>query len=338
MQRSIQVAILTVFCFLAFQLSAAELRLKTGEKLLGELVKLEGDNVIWRSPGLGKITLPKRKIASLTTHTLLKINGHDKPCALYSIQWGETFYSCEDESNNQLKLSALELMMPYEDYYQGAYSFKGKLAINGEYASGNTEEDTWAVDSYAEVRRGDYRHTIGAKYEYKTKQDDVSENKLDARYRLDWFFSERWFAYSQLMWAMDDSKKLDSRYNLGTGIGYQFWDNDLTALALQTGINYVKEERETANSMLDGERHLWRLATDFRHKLPLSGEFFHRSQLLWPYDGGDDWEFEAVTGINFPLGYGVFSGIQLDYEYDNIPSDETQKEDTRLKVGVGYEW
>jgi hypothetical protein len=120
MQRSIQVAILTVFCFLAFQLSAAELRLKTGEKLLGELVKLEGDNVIWRSPGLGKITLPKRKIASLTTHTLLKINGHDKPCALYSIQWGETFYSCEDESNNQLKLSALELMMPYEDYYQGA--------------------------------------------------------------------------------------------------------------------------------------------------------------------------------------------------------------------------
>jgi putative salt-induced outer membrane protein YdiY len=333
-----RLSILISLFFYSANLFSAELTLKTGERLLGELVKLEGDSVTWLSPGLGQITLAKRNIASLTTHTLLKINGHDKPCALYSIQWDETFYSCEDKTSNQLRVTALELIMPYEDYYQGAYSFRGKVAINGEYASGNTEEDTWAVDTEAEVRRGDYRHTLGAKYEYKSKQDNISENKLDTRYRLDWFFSERWFSYGQVMWAMDDSKKLDGRLNLGGGIGYQFWENDHSALALQTGINYVKEDRETDTSELESERHLWRIATDFRHKLPLSGEFFHRSQLLWPYDGGEDWEFESVTGINFPLGYGVFSGIQLDYEYDNIPADETEREDTRLKVGVGYEW
>lgn len=315
--------------------------LKNGDRFHGDLVKLEGDSIIWASDSLGNITLAKNKVEHISTETLVKINGHNGPCTLLGNQGEEVVYSCQDSGASSTALTVLESMLPYHEYLGGAHTYRGTVRINGKYSSGNIEESNWDIYSDVEFRRGDYRHGMAVKYERKLKDGSPADEVFNVAYRLDWFFREHWFYHSEIAYGRDEPKSIDERYSLGQGIGYQFWDNDLSALALESGFNYQEDNLEKVVSMdsqSSAEKSIWRLATEFRYTLPLSAELFHKSEMLWSLEESDDWRLGAETGINIPLGHGLHSRVMLDYDYDNLPLEGKRKTDTNLKVGIGYQW
>ena len=68
-------------------------------------------------------------------------------------------------------------------------------------------------------------------------------------------------------------------------------------------------------------------------------EVFHRHAALQSLEKQSDYEVNTTTGLKYPIN-GAFSSIfQLEYNYDNLPAEESiDKVDRKWSVGVNYDW
>ena len=324
---------------------AGVITLNNGDKINGELIKLEGEAIHWASENFGTLVIATTKVSKLETPTALKVNGHDDSCTLTGMSRGRMLFTCDDNQEYSNELRIVKTLLPYTHYIEGDYSYRGKIRAAGNFADGNTRQMDWDIDTDTEFRRGDYRHRMAAVYDSRSSNDDPADEIFDLQYQLDVFFHERWFSYNKISYGIIEPKNIDERISIGSGLGYQLWDTDLTALSVVTGLDYIKrsfgnvEDSAAVNNDSNDESMNWRGGTDFRYRLPLSIGFFHRNEILWSLSDSSDWEFDSETGILVPLGSGLFTDLKIEYDYDNsLRSDLTEKSDTRIKVGLGYEW
>jgi len=328
-------------------LSAGELVLKNGDRLEGRLVKLQDETLIWKSYSFGNVHLAiaKDKVASIQTDQTVKIQGRDGSCKVQQLVQGILSYKCGEAEVVKTELLTIDSMMPFEDYAAGAQIYNGKMALTGVYSSGNSVEEDWDFDAEVVLRRSDYRHKFAFEYESDSDNDAPADEQFELLYRLDWFFDERWFWYNEVKLGADEPKNIDESYVYGTGVGVQMFEYTHTALAFESGVDWVKELLDpTVDDMSDpsweSSRELtaWRFATNFRYDLPFSAKLVHTNEFLYSFEDGDDWQFSADFGVNIPLGPGLFSEYKVEYDYDNKPTSDSESEDTKFTVGVGYQW
>ena len=55
-------------------------------------------------------------------------------------------------------------------------------------------------------------------------------------------------------------------------------------------------------------------------------------------ENNDNWQLNTDTGFLMPIYGGIFGELKHVYDYDNQPQQDTKKLDTRVTVGVGYQW
>lgn len=322
---------------------AGKLAFKNGDVLAGEIKSIDADNVVWVSDTLGEITVPKAQIDDLQSSELVKIDGHDEPCALVGMDGPRLKFSCSGGTDGDVPLLTVNKVEPYEDFAMGSSAWTGKVSLTGFQDRGNKIEDTWVFDSFTEYRRGDYRHGGKAQFDSKSKDGTDKQQRAMLEYQFDWFFSERWFWTNTLATSFDDAKAIDRKYRAGSGLGYQFWENDVTALSVRLGASYVDEyyvEPEVADPDFEDrdKRTAWTAGLNYRYLFAFGGQFFHVNNYSLSNDNNDNWQFEADTGFAMPLVGGVFGELKHEYDYDNEPQPGTKKLDTRITVGVGYQW
>lgn len=322
-----------------------EIILNNGDWIKGDLKRLQDDTIYWQSENFGELTIKKSKVLQLRTDTYMKVNGHQLPCRVRGMDEGQLMYDCADGDKVKLSLLSVDSLQPYAEYAAGAYDYEGKVAIAGTHSRGNKVEEDWDVSSKVMFRRGEYRHVMTLDYESESSDDDPVDEEYDVEYRLDWFFEENWFWYNEVGIGADDSKNIDESYLFGTGLGHQLWETHRSTLAFELGVEYIKElfnptEEQELDPSFDSklDQTLLRFATDYKYQFPWSLKFIHNHELLYSLDNSDDWRFSSDTGFNVPLGKGLFSEFLFEYDYDNDPQADNRREDTKFKVGVGYEW
>lgn len=319
--------------------NAGELILKNGDKLSGELAKITADKVVWKSDSFGEVSVAKSQVMKFTTSESLKINGFKDPCAIDSVVSGDVNYTCGDTSRTTA-LMTLKETLPFSQAKVSNQSYGGKLNVTGTSATGNNEETFWDISTGIVVRDGDLRQTADVNYQGRSQNDAPVDEFYEGNYQVDWFFLPEWFWYGDVLATKDEDSNIAERYQLGTGVGYQFWESEQTALSVETGLTQVKENFEDVDPGEDEGREFasWRAAADYRYSLPFGADFYHKSILLASLENGEDWEINTETGLGLPLFKGISTQLKLEYDFDNQPADNREEEDTRLTVGLGYKW
>lgn len=325
--------------------NAGEIQLSNGDRLQGQLVKLEDDYLYWRSANFGELKVATAKIQTLSLDKPVKIDGRKVPCAINGVSDGQLQYRCEDGESVSVALLSVESMQPFVDFSNGSYSYAGKLSVAGSHSRGNKDEEDWDINSQVKLRKGDFRHVFSLKYESESIEDAGTNEEHDADYRLDWFFSESWFWYNKLGFSADDSRNLNEGYDIGTGLGHQVWESLRSGLAYEAGLQYTQErysptDEEALDPDFESNRDeaLFRVAFDFSYRFPRSIELIHNHEFLYSLEESENWRFNSETGFNIPLMRGIYSEFIIEYDYDNGAQGDTDKDDTKLRVGVGYQW
>lgn len=324
---------------------AGVLELKNGDRIVGEFVRATEDHVEWRADMLGNLRIHKNEIFDLSTSKPLKINGVGEPCLVEGMERELLIYSCGGEFEpRRVPLVSLAMIVPYEQLIAGQTgTFRGRVNLSGSYARGNATRDDWRLTSNLEYREVDWRHSGSFEYASYTYGDSEPDLKLSLRYSVDWFFRERWFLSNDIRLGKDETRSIHRHYNIGSGTGYQFWENPTTALSLSGGLAYVGDEYERPtnpgpNFVRKEERLAYRLSTDFRYQLPLGVSFFHYSELVRSFEEDSDWQLDSTTGVNTMIAGMLRSEVRLEYDIDNSPQQNTSRENRRLVVGLSYEW
>ena len=148
--------------------------------------------------------------------------------------------------------------------------------------------------------------------------------------------SKDWYWLGNLRWEQDRFKDLQFRSMAGLGIGYQVWRTPPTNLAIEFGPNYVYEEY-TDN--LNKDYYAWRLQVTYdRWFFNRFVQFWHRGTGFMQIDDMDNLFFITRQGLKLPLGYGLFTNLQFNLDYQSQPAPGKSQFDNRFIFSIGYEW
>ena len=324
---------------------AGQLWLHNGDRIQGELVRVNEQQLVWRSDVLGEISVDKAQVRDLETDQLLKINGVVQPCMVEGMDGDYLVYLCRgDYLDRQVALATLDAIIPYQNMdTKEAAELSGRVAAAGNFARGNEERDDLELNSRLIYRLVDWRHRWSFDLARFSDEDTDDDLRWTARYSLDWFFRERWFLSGDLRYGRDETRAMDRFVNLGLGSGYQWLETRQTKLALVNEAVLVREEFETPELPEPGfstseERFAWRFGLDFQQRLPLGVSLSHRSELVQSLEDTSDRTLETSTGLSTLLVDRIRSEVRVDYELDNEPQQDTEDEDLRVVVGLTYEW
>ncbi len=336
-----------LWLFFGLWLSSAQagvVELFNGDRLEGEFVGLEDDKLVWDSGNFGKVKIARSKIKNMSTTMPMKISGSDTPCLLDGMKQEYLFYTCGgDPDQRSVPLATLEIMLPFESHIEGAYTLGGRFSLSGFYAEGNDVRRDIKSKATVEYRRGEFRHNGLLEYASYSSDNEAPDEIWAGRYVVDWFFRERWFWNNEIAVGADESRAVETYSTIGTGTGYQFWESSDRALAVTAGLSYVNERYETPEEPDEdfekiSERFAMRLGTNFRYQLPLGVSFFHENEFLQSLEDSRDWRLITNTGLSALIAGELYSELKVDYNVDNEPQPDKTREDTRVLVGVSYEW
>lgn len=333
------IVLLAVFC--ASVSYAGEIVLQSGDSLQGEIESISVDKLIWQSPVLGKLTIPKDSIVKITSAIPLKMRAREGACYWVDLVAGEVTLDCDEDGEITVPLVSIKETVRYKGFRKTMHHYKGSLVATGNRDSGRRQKQDWNIDVNVFLRHTDFRHNLWLKSRAESESEKELKFRFELTYQFDWFFSPKTFLSAKTAALRDELRFIDSRYSVSTGLGYQFWENRRSKLSIETGPQYLEETTfENDNEQLTTTEAYgtWRFASDFSIKLPRNMRLYTKLEHLRSVEVNDDWEVDTSSGLSVPIVSGITADVSFKYNYDNTPPEGVSARDSRLKFGLGYRW
>jgi hypothetical protein len=333
-----------LLCLLSFTSYAGVIELLNGDRLEGELVSIDSDYLLWRSKNFGDQNIKKTNIKNIESNVAFKINGNNQPCYLEPMDAEFLRYRCgESAPVKRASLLRIKTLLPYTDYLKDSYVHHGRIQLWGAYSRGNEVRDEWNAQGEITLRRNDFRHVMGGEFARASWNHSTPQERWNLNYSLDWFMGEHWFWYNSLLMGSDPQRGMSSYERLGSGAGYQFFENKTITLAVRSGLA-LHDETYQLPANLEGDYATSDdfvavgFAMDFRYNLPWGVGFFHNNEMLHPTEDDPNVQIKTSTGLSTMILKRIYSEFKVDYWLDKDPQPMRQDKDTRMSLGVSYKW
>lgn len=232
-----------------------------------------------------------------------------------------------------LLLTGSPLVMAEDEQRTEASASLG-AAVN----SGNSESERYNANIDYLKRSSDHRFVFNAEANRGESEGIEDANNTRAATTYDWFFHGPWYANSNLSWHQDRLSDLYSRYALGAGAGYQFFDDERIRLSVEFGPNYIYEETLETGETSDEAAGRW--ALDYRHNLNEGAvSIFHRHEIVMIAEDTDNWYATTRTGLRIPVREHLSASLQLNYDYENQRRATAEENyDASTIINLTYNW
>jgi putative salt-induced outer membrane protein YdiY len=222
----------------------------------------------------------------------------------------------------------------------------GTITAGLTFTKGNSESQT--INGQADIKRETEQDRWTGSAWYNNSEQDVEDDpltaadesdtletvdNLGAKLQYDYFITKKLYAYLNTKYEQDDAADLDSRYTVGTGLGYQFYDTETFDLNAEGGLSWVREELEgeDANEFLAA-----RAATNWEYLWTETTKLGQTAEVYPSLEDSDDWTSKIDTHADISVTKAMFVRIQHVLDYDNSPAQFKQPADNRVIVSVGW--
>lgn len=324
---------------------ADEIRLKNGDVITGSIVKKEKATVQFRTSYAGDINIQWSEVESIRSdkdvHIVLS-DGSNLRGPLQEYEPGiAVIQLSQQEAEDQQKQREFELMQtryinPTPDLSGEGYRWTGNINAGGSLTNGNTETRSLRFDAETIARSLYNRYTVGGVFNRVEDQGRNTQFNSRGYGKYDRFLSARWYGYVNTSQEQDRFRDIRLRSMYGIGSGYQVYETPNLNLALEGGLNYIKEDYyEAQGESYPGAR--WAIKYD---QLVHQGKIkvFHEHEALVGFQNENHMLFLSKTGMRFPLVFNMNASAQFNYNYDSSPSPGRKKADSALLFTLGYGW
>lgn len=318
--------------------NAATVVMANGERFSGDVVRMIDGKLLLENEYAGEITLPWSAVSELISDEPLQLQLPDESVVRSPTESAEPgIVELAESSNEEAKMLALgdilaintTLVDPYE------YEWRGKSNVGLNATTGNSDTTRFHVDAEGTLENEEDRYIAGMDFNRGSDNNVTSVDNWTAYGSYDHFFSDRMFWNNSLSFKRNTLQELDLRSAIGTGIGYQFFDDRTLRLSTTAGLSYVREEFDVQSSE---EFVALQLGVDYEHRWFDWLRFFHSLQTLTSFESVDDFVLRTRTGLRYPISDNFVASLQVNVDFDNTPSDGAEKEDVLYVFTLGYSW
>lgn len=318
---------------------ADQLTLENGDRLSGKVLRIDGDNLVFKPVSFDEVKVPLAVIESVTTDNPVTVEFKEGGYAtgrLSPSDGGEVRLTGPNETTSRFDLATLEAIHPDGRIPVPQFKWSGHLNLGVSNSSGNTNNEAYNLDVETIARGEKDRITLGALFNREKSDGDETVDNAKASAQYDRFVSKVWYLYLSGSAERDDFEDLKLRTTIGAGAGYQIIDTQRTQLSLESGPTYVNEDFDMAP---DEEFPGGRWAT--KYSMWVFDEFaqlFHNHEGIVNLENTDDILLQTRTGIRIPVRNSLNVTAQVNWDYDSEPAPGNKKKDTKYILSVGYLW
>ncbi len=328
---------LVAVCLAMSSALADEVVLHNGDRITGEVVRIENGKLTVKTPYAGTIKIDRKDIASLTT---------DKPVYIVIDEINRVQATIIAAEAGTVTLSdgdwmatgplALDRITGLTREPEPAVKVRGRINIGVSSTSGNTQTEKLHADAEVIARSAKNRFTIGGGTKRTKDREVETESNSRAYLKYDHFITKKWYAYANADTERDKFKDIKLRTTLGVGTGYQFLESKKTNLSVEGGINYVNTDFEFApdDSYPAGR---WAIRFD-RFLFESNTQFFHQHEACFGLEDSDNIFVRTQTGLRWPVLEGLDATAQYNVDWDNNPAAGRVKTDRAVLFTLGYRW
>ncbi len=323
---------------------ADEIIMKNGDRIQGQVVSLASGKLVFKTSYAGDITVEWRQVAELTTEETLEVVLDDKQTLKGKVvSSGEgtlRIDPIEGTPGSPVEMSQVKKMTvpkPPETWKMAA-----RVSAGASRNSGNTETQAYDFDGQLTLTKFPHDIKFYAEYRWEKDTGEVSKDKGLASIKYDRYISEKWFLFGNALGARDKLKALTFQGNVGGGVGYQIWKSEQKNLSISLGPNYVYERYTKPMRNFDNKDYrryvaaYWNLDFDIWIFQDILKGFHHNDGTVDVRDG-ENWQIRTRTGLRFPLKYGLFTSLQYNYDFVNLPADGKKQYDEAYIFKLGWE-
>lgn len=310
--------------------------LKNGDRLSGTIKFFEGKKLLLETEYGGSIALDWKKIATLQSDQELlikegKITGERAKSLLAAEEGKVTLVNGEEPRT--IELADVEQIMKPKPLVEDL-TWKGNLDVALDYKRAETDTDDYEVDMKTQARHGLWRHNAEVGYDREYQDGVVATDNWATEYALDRFFDEHRFWQGRLEYKRDQIEELARQRTVGTGPGYQFWDNELGAFSVVGLLN--RTDYEYANGENDNF-YSASIKWDYnRYLIGKSMEVFSAGEVGKPLANVADYTLDTEVGLRYKVN--SWASLNMKAEKDLVSGSEGDMDETRYSLGFGIGW
>ena len=162
----------------------------------------------------------------------------------------------------------------------------------------------------------------------------LSAKDANGSVKYDFFPLEKFYTYVNALVDYNRFQDLNLRTTLGTGLGYQVFEDDRKELSFEFGASYFNEDFRDAEDASYGSGR-WSVNASVK-VIPKKISLFHFHEGYLGFDDPEDLYISAEQGIRFNVLDNFYTTIQYNVSFDNTPAEDLEKTDTSLIFGLGY--
>lgn len=310
--------------------------LKNGDRLTGKIKLYDGGRLVLATDYAGEVTLTGDKIATLQTDRNLLVK-HDEDATgehskgLKAADSGKV--TLVNGSEQTVPIASIEQMVPPRPLLED-WVWKGQVDFSVDHTMAENDVEDYDINFKTNARHGMWRHNLQGEYNREKKDDSVSVENYSAQYALDRFLDEHWFWQGQAQYKRDWVEDLEKKRTVGTGPGYQFWDNELGSFSLAGLVN--RNDYEFSD---DEKDHFYSTSVKWdynRYLLAKQFELFTNGEVSKPLTSKVEYEVESEAGIRYKLT--SWASLSLKGEWDRLSAEDGGVNQRRYTVGLGVGW
>jgi len=331
----------TLPLFLSLSANADVVMLDNGDRLSGKVINKTDGHLLFKTDYAGNIRINWNNISTLKVDKPVQLMLKNKTTIEQANINSNATKNIEVSSTNisgpiNVAMDDVLYINPPVELSGKGVKIKGRVNAGLSVASGNSENESYNLDTEVIIRSLKNRFTVGAKL-YRASDEDIdTEDKSAMYFKYDHFLSKKRYIYGHSSFARDKFKDQKLKSTIGLGYGHQFFESDDRNMSLEAGINYVNDDFFITEDD-DYIAGRWALQYDnwfYQRKL----QFFHQHEGLLDFDNTDNISINSQTGLRFPFFTGMNASIQLNLDWDGDTPEETKSTDRKLLFNVGYAW
>ena len=329
---------LVVMC-LAAPVFADTVWLKNGDRLSGKIKVFDGGKLLIQTDYAGAVPIDWKQVKTLESDQELMVKQDtwtgEKAKSLQAAEDGSVTL-VNGEAPKTVALASIQQLIKPKPLVEDMV-WKGNVDVAMDYKRADKDTDDYDLDFKTTARHGAWRHHAEGEYNREFQNDVVTTDNWTAEYALDYFISDKWYWQGRLTYNRDRVEDISRQRTVGTGPGYQFWDDELGAFSLGSLLNRTDYEYS------DGKKdNFYSLAMKWDYNRYLMGKtvsFFTNGELGKSLEGESDYSLDSEIGLRYKVT--EWASLNLKAEKDLIGSSsgsDNALNKTRYTVGFGVVW
>ncbi|VVP18101.1 hypothetical protein PS906_02293 [Pseudomonas fluorescens] len=311
--------------------------MKNGDKLTGTITVFDGGKLLIQTKYAGAVTIDWKEVKTLDSdqHLLVKQDA-------YTGEMSKSLTAADDgkvtlangEAPKTVELASIQQILKPKPVVEDLV-WKGNVDLALDYQRAEKDTDDYDVGFKTTARHGRWRHIAEGEYNREVQDDVTTTDNWRAEYSLDRFLTDQWFWQGRLNYKRDHIEELARQRVVGTGPGYQFWDDELGAFSLGSLLNRTDYEYK------DGSKdNFYSVAMKWDYNRYLIGkkvEFFTNGEVGKPLSNVANYALDAEMGLRYKVT--EWASLNLKAERDIISgTNDADLNKTRYTAGFGVAW